>query len=242
MAAGIVMTAGCSSGGGGRTPHSAGHASTSATQHPGSPAGAIPTGTQLGALLAGAHLPAGWKHAPGTGSIDNSGSQAMVNTGPTPAEYSCKYVDSALQAGYIVNWWSSSDATMILIYPTRAATLPQVTLTVAAYAPGRAAENMAKAAALMAHCRSFRDPGLDNDPTTTSVRTIPHLGNQNLFLTSREHTSNAGTLTGQLLLIRDGNYIAGVDTNTGEDGNVRPATVQGFGGWLVQLLRSVSPG
>jgi hypothetical protein len=241
MAVGIVMAAGCSSNGGGLAVHPSSHPTTPASPHPSASSTAIPTGTQLGKMLAGAHLPAGWTHAQGAGSgIEDSGSANMAGTGPEPAEYACKYLDSSLQAAYIINWWSSSYASLLLIYPSESANLPQVTVTVGAYAPGDAAKNMARAGALMARCRSFRDPGIDNDRDTTSVKTIPHLGDRNLFLTSREYTSNAGTLTAQLLLIQDGSYILGVDTNTAAGGNVRPATVQGFGGWLVQLLRSRS--
>jgi hypothetical protein len=232
VAFGIVMAAGCSSGGGLPVRPSS-HATTSATPHRSSGAAAIPVGTQLGALLAGAHLPAGWTHAQGAGNgMANSGSLNTAGDGPPPGQYGCKYVDGSVQAGYIVNWWASSSATMILTYPS-AANTPTVNLTIAAYAPGAAAKDMAKAAALIAHCRSFRDPGLDNDRDTTSVTTIPNLGDQNLFLTSREDTSNAGTLTGQLLLIRAGDYILAV--SNGVDA-LRPATVRGFGGWLWQLL------
>jgi hypothetical protein len=233
MAFGIVLAAGCSSGGG-LAVRPSGHASTSVTPHPSSPATAIPTGTELGKLLGGAALPAGWKHAQGMGNgMQNSGPVNGTATGPPPAEYTCKYLDSSVQAGYILSWYSASNASMILTYPSEPANLPEVNLTVAAYPPGGAAKNMAKAAALMAHCRSFRDPGEDHDRDKTSVKTIPHLGNQNLFLTSKEYTGNAGTLTGQLLLIQDGNYILGVSNGISA---VRPATVQGFGGWLVQLL------
>lgn len=233
MAVGIVTAAGCGSGGGPAAQPSS-QASTSATPHPSSSTAAIPTGVQLGKVLDAAHLPAGWTHAQGEGNgMQSSGSMNTTKNGPLPGQYGCKYVDGSVQAGYILNWWSSSNATMILTYPSGAGT-PTVNLTVAAYAPGAAAKNMAKAAALMAHCRSFRDPGLDNDRDTTSVTTIPHLGDQNLFLTSKEHTSNAGTLIGQLLLIRAGNYILAV--SNGVNG-LRPATVQGFGGWLWQLLQ-----
>jgi hypothetical protein len=234
MTVGIVMAAGCSSGGG-LAVHPSGQATTSATPRPSSSTAAVPTGNQLGKVLAGARLPAGWKQAPGPDNLATSGSLNMAGDGPEPAEYTCKYLDSGLQAGYFISWYSSSSASIILVYPSSAARLPQVTLNIGGYAPGAAAKSMAKTAALMAHCRSFRDAGLDGDPTRTSVRTIPHLGNRNLFLTSTEHTKD-GTLIGQMLLVQDGNFIVAVDTNTGLDGDVRPATVQGFGGWLVQLL------
>jgi hypothetical protein len=236
-AAGILTAAGCSSGGGiDAGGHPSSPATASATPHASSPAGAVPTGVQLGKILSAAHLPAGWKLAPGADSSSNSGPlNTTTQQGPQPAEYACRFLSSGVQAEYIVSWWQESDATMLLEYPSKATTLPQVTLTVAAYAPGDAAKNMAKAAALMAHCRSFRDPSLDHDRDQTSVKNVPHLGDQNLFLTSSEQTS-AGTVTGQLLLARVGNYIVGVATNTGDAGDVRPATVQGFGGWLAQLL------
>jgi hypothetical protein len=230
---GVVMAAACSSGGG-LAVHPPGHATTSATPNPHASATAIPTGTQLGKLLGEAVLPAGWKHAQGVGNgMQNSGSMNATATGPPPAEYTCKYLDSSVQAGYILGWYSASNASMILTYPSEPANLPEVNLTVAAYPADGAAKNMAKAAALMGRCRSFRDPGEDHDRDQTSVTTIPHLGDRNLFLTSKEYTGNAGTLTGQLLLIQDGNYILAVSNGISA---VRPATVQGFGGWLVQLL------
>jgi len=240
MAVATIMTAGCSSGGG-LAEHPSSHSTASSQPQPTtSKAAAIPNGPQLGKMLAAAHLPKGWEIAPGGDSIGTSSSMLMAGDGPTPAEYTCKYLDSGASAGYPISWWSSSDASAVLEYPTTAANLPQVTLNVGAYAPGNAAKTMAKLAALQARCRSFRDPSVDNFPTTTSVKTIPHLGDQNLFLTSRERTNNAGTLVGQMFLVRDGNYIVAVDTNTGLDGDVRPATVQGFGAWLLQQLQQAN--
>lgn len=234
MVAAIVMAAGCSSGGG-ITVGSHGHTAASGPPHPSSSAGAIPNGNQLGQVLSGAHLPAGWKPAPGADNLGTSGATNMAGEGPTAAEYSCNYVDSGGQVSYLINWWSAANASEVLVYPT-SGSLSQLTVIIGAYLPGDAAKDMAKAAALMAHCRSFRDPGLDGDPTRTSVQSIPHLGDQNLFLTATEHTKY-GTLTGQMIMVRAGNYIVGVDTNTGDDGNVRPATVQGFGDWLLQQLQ-----
>jgi hypothetical protein len=234
VTAACIAMAGCSSGGG-LDAHQSGHSTASAAPHPGSSAAAIPTGVQLGKVLNGTHLPAGWKLPPGSGDLSNSGPTNMSQNGPPPHEYACKYVGGGAQAGYIVSWWSSSNASMILEYPAIPGNLPQVNLGIAAYAPGAAAKNMAKAAELIARCRSFRVPGLPGHDTT-SVKTIPHLGTQNLFLTAKDHLSS-GSITDQMLLVRDGNYIVSVDTNTGTDGNVRPATVQGFGGWLLQQLR-----
>jgi hypothetical protein len=224
--------AGCSSGG-----SPAAHPSSHA---PGAATAALPTGTRLGQILGGASLPAGWSHANGAGGGQgNSGSMYEIGAGPTSYENSCTTVNSVVTALDFVGWWASSYATMVLTYPSNAVNLPQVTLTVGAYKPGYAARTMAFAAGLIGRCHSFRDKNLNNDPVTTSVQAIPRLGQQNLLLTSVEGTSN-GPVTAHMVLVREGNDIVGADSNNAVGGDVRPATLQGFAAWLLQLLQPKS--
>jgi hypothetical protein len=239
VAAGIVTAAGCSSGGG-LDVHPSVHATTPATPHPGASSTAILNGVQLAQILDHAPPPSGWSSGKGLSSGEsNSGSMVTPPYGPQRSNSMCSDLNSAVQAMSFIQWWSSSNAVRNLTYPSEPADLPQVDVAVGAYQPGYAAKTMAKAAALIGSCRSFHDKAVSNALITTSTRTIPSLGDQNLFLTSVENAST-GKITAQVFLVRVGNYIVGVDTNTASAGQVRPATVQGFGGWLVQLLQSKS--
>jgi hypothetical protein len=241
MVIGIAMAAGCGSGGG-PAAHPSSSATTSASPHPGGSLSVIPTGPQLARVLGDARPPSGWSHAQGKGGGQaNSGPVNKPPYGPGRSEYICSALDSAVQAYTLISWWSSSQASMILTYPSEPANLPQVDLDIGAYQPGYAAKTITGLSTLIGRCRSFHDKFGSGALTTTSMRTIPRLGDQNVFLTSVENSSG-GKITAQVLLARVGNYIAGVDTNTADDGNVRPATVQGFAGWLIQLLQSRSLG
>lgn len=231
--AGMAATAGCSSNG---SPD--GHTTSRPATPPGSPAAALPLGTQLGQLLKGAHYPAGWKPATAVAHNEiDSGSTLSPGFGPPRKGYVCPAVDSAASALNFTTWWGRSYASIVLQYPGQALSTPQVNLTLGAYSPGNAAKTIAQVAALASRCRSFRDQYMSHSRATASTRVIPHLGDQNLFLTSVNDTPN-GKLTGQVLLVRSGSYLVGVETTTGTDGHVRPATVQGFAGWLLQLLHS----
>jgi hypothetical protein len=245
MAIGIVLATGCSGGGGGGLAlHPSGHATTPATPKPSSAVGTISNGTQLGQILSQARPPTGWSSGSGLNSGEINSGSMLDNPPPGPGreQYTCSAMDTAVQAYSIIAWWSSSSATRNLAYASsQPGVSPLVTLAVGGYEPGYAVKTMDNLATLIGHCHSFHDKFGSGRLTTTSMRTIPHLGDQNLFLTSVQVESGV-KVTAQVFLVRVGNYIVGVDTNTADAGNVRPATVQGFGGWLVQLLQSKSLG
>jgi hypothetical protein len=242
-AIGIVLATGCS-GGGGLALHPSSHAATTTTPKSSPTTSTISDGTQLGQILGHAQPPTGWSSGSGLNSGEiNSGS--MLDDpppGPGRGQYTCSALDTAVQAYGIIAWWSSSSATRKLTYTSsQPGVSPLVTLAVGGYEPGYAVKTMDNLATLIGGCHSFHDKFGSGRPTTTSMRTIPHLGDQNLFLTSVQVESGV-KVTAQVFLVRVGDYIVGVDTNTADAGDVRPATVQGFGGWLVQLLQSKSLG
>jgi hypothetical protein len=233
----VGAVAGCSSGG---IPVARPSSHDTGSAKPGASAAAMPTGTQLGQAIGSVRLPTGWTHAQGTGGGQvNSGSMITPPNGVPPSQDSCSVLDSNVSSMAVLAWWSSSYDSMVLTYPSIPANLPQLNVSAGLYKPGYAAKTMAFLTTLIGHCHSFGDKFLSNDPVTVSVTTVPHLGQQNLFLTSVEHTS-AGVITARMILVEDGNVIVGSDTNTATDGDVRPATLQGFAYWMLQVLQSKS--
>ena len=233
-----AAAAGCSSGGGG----TAGQASHGATSPRPGGSTAPPTGTQLGQFLKHTRLPAGWSHANGAGGGEtDSGGTADPGSGPQPAQNNCSTLDTSAQASTIIEWWAESNASLIVTYPRQPQNLPEVTLSLGVFQPGDAAKTMARLSALASRCRSFRDRYAPHDRATVATGTVRHLGDQNVYLTSIDHSKD-GKITDQLLLVRSGNDIAGVDTNDAGGGAVRAATVQGFGGWLLGLLPELPTG
>lgn len=236
VAIAAMVTAGCSSGGG-LTAGQAHH--DSAPARPGTSA-APPTGSQLGEFLKHLKLPAGWSHANGAGGgeVDSGGT---ARPGPGPSQVICSRLDSSAYASTFIGWWAESYASQVVTYPPEAQNLPEVTLTLGVFRPGYAARTMALVSSLAGRCRSFVDHYPPHDPDTVSATAVPHLGDQNLYLTSVERTKD-GNITDQVLLTRVGNDIAGVDSNDAGGGAVRPATVKGFAGWLAGLLPKLPTG
>ena len=236
----VTAAAGCSSGGG-MPAGQLGHGG-STSPRPGASRAAPPTGTQLGQFLAHLTLPAGWSHATGTGGgATNSG--GIVNQGPGPAasQKICSVLDSSAYASTFVEWWAESYASQIVTYPRQAQSLPEVSLSLGVFQPGYAAKTMSLVSALAGHCRSFVDKYPPHDRDTVSAAVVSHLGDQSLYLTSTEHTKD-GNITDQVLLVRVGSDVVGVDSNDAGGGAVRPATVEGFAGWLAGLLPKLPTG
>jgi hypothetical protein len=234
-----AATAGCSSGGGGP----AGQPSHGATSPaPGGSTAAPPTGSQLGQFLKHTQLPAGWSHANGAGGGEtDSGGTAVPGSGPQPAQNNCSTLDSSAQASTFIQWWAESTASLIVTYPRQPQNLPEVTLSLGVFRRGDAAKTMARVSAQAGRCRAFRDKYPPHDRDTVATSTVRHLGDQNVYLTSIDYSKD-GKITDQLLLVRSGNDIAGVDTNDAGGGAVRAATVQGFAGWLLGLLPALPTG
>lgn len=213
----------------------AGSARATSTARPGAPAAHIPTGAQLGHLLLSAHPPAGWRPDNAAAHNEqNTGPFLQPANGPQPGQYKCTAVGSGTLAMDFMAWWNKSEASITLQYPADPGP-PQVDLTLGAFEPGYAAKTIDMTAALASRCRSFKDKYMYNYRNTTSTTVLPHLGNQNLYVQSVAHTPH-GKITDRILLVRVGNDLVGVDTNNAGGGNVRPATVKGFAGWLMHLL------
>lgn len=228
-----LVAAGC---GGGTNVPGKGKPDAAAGRSPS--AAQIPTGTQLGHLLVDARLPAGWSQVTGVAHDEqDSGPLPEPVEGPQPRQYVCPAVNGYAQAATFTDWWGRSYASLVVQYPSEQGP-PEVTLTLAAYDPGYAARTMALTAELAGHCESFKDTYVNGYRVTATTTAVAHLGSQNLYLVSVEHTPY-GNVTGQVLLVRVGNEIAGVDTNDAGGGSVRPATVQGFAAWLTGLLQPV---
>jgi hypothetical protein len=235
MAVAVAVTLAACSSGSGPGAHSGGHASGSP-----SPAAAMPTGARLGQLLAGVKLPANWSFAQGSGNGQfNSGTMIVSPSGPAPSQDSCTTVNSSVTSMGIIQWWASSYDSLALTYPNSTENEYQLNVTAGLYKPGYAAKTMSFVSALIGRCRSFKDKNLHDAPVTTSVATVPHLGQQNLFLTSQESTSN-GPITTRVILVQVGNDIVGADSDNALDGNVPPATLQGFADWMLQALQAKS--
>lgn len=247
-AAAIIATAlvsACSSGGGLTFPAAGqatspgsqattpgGQATGSATPTPAATA-ATPTGNQIGQWLASLPLPKGWARPGGAGNGETtSGSMITPPYGPNHRETICSAIGFGDQASQEIDWWSMSNATLQIDYPSDT-DLPDVELSVGVFKPGYAARTIGYYAGIVRRCRSFRDHYLHNDASHASMTTVPHLGDQNIFVTSSVHTGNVGTMTGRVLLVRVGNDLVACDDGTSN--NVRAATVQGFAAWLAGL-------
>lgn len=234
-----AAAAGCSSGGGVPAgPPS--HGAAASPRPGGSPA--APTGTQLGQFLKHTQLPAGWSHANGAGGGEtSSGGTVNPGSGPQPTQNSCSTLDTSAQASTFIEWWAESNASLIVSYPREPQNLPEVTLSVGVFRPGDAAKTIARLSAQASRCRSFRDKYPPHDRDTVATSTVGHLGDQNLYLASVDYSKD-GKITDQVLLVRSGNEVAGVDTNDAGGGAVRAATVRGFAGWLLGLLPKLPTG
>lgn len=231
-----ATAAGCSSGGG-LAAHPVHGGSTSPRPVPST---APPTGTQLGQLLTHTKLPAGWRRASGAGGgATNSG--GLAEPGPGPSQDNCSAVDDIAAAGTFIAWWSESNAALTVEYPHEAQSLPMADLALGVFPPGYAAKTMSLVSALASRCRSFVDKLPPHNRVTTSTTVVPHLGDQNLYLTSTAHTKY-GNITDQVILARVGNDIVGVNSNDAGGAAVRPATMKGFAAWLAQLLPKLPAG
>jgi hypothetical protein len=200
----------------------------------------LPVGAQLGHILMGAHLPAGWGpiHAVQHPEID-SGSLLLPVDGPRPGQYICSAMGSSAGAGDFIYWWARSYASVGLQYRSDAGGLSPavVNLTIGAFDPGYAARTIALTAKLAGRCRAFKDRYLNRDPVATRTAVVPLLGDQNLYVVSVEREPGV-KVTDQVLLARLGNDVVGVDANDAGGGGVRSVTVKGFAAWLISVLQA----
>jgi hypothetical protein len=231
------MVSACSSSGS-LTVRSARHDTTSASPTSASPRPSAsiartPTGDELGGWLTSLQLPKGWSRPQGVGGGETT-SGPLIDTpyGPNHRESTCSAIGFGDQAGEVLHWWSLSSATLQIDYPSDPH-FPDAELSVGIYKPGYAARTISYLAAIVRRCRSYPDRYLHNTPGNSSMTTIPHLGDQNILVTSSDHTSNAGTPTGRVLVVRVGNNLVASDDGTSN--NIRAATIKGFADWLMGL-------
>jgi hypothetical protein len=204
---------------------------------PGSSAGKVPTGTQLGSLLMDAQLPSGWQQAAIDTEQDSGPVNYQVPSGP-PAT-TCDTLDSATNSLELIGWWSVSDAALIITSTTPPPVLaftPQMNLTVGGYLPGDyISRTLSLAASLAGRCGSFTNNQGDSNTITTG--TVPQISGHSFYMNSTSQTPN-GPIADQVLVAQVGNYLIGVDTNSALDGAVSQATLEQMGAWLARLVRS----
>jgi hypothetical protein len=237
LLAGAVAVSGCSpagqSSGSGHSPSPAGSSSS---------AGKVSAGTQLGSLLTGAQLPAGWSQDTGAGDpeTDSGSSLDQIAGPPSGQDTSCESLDSATSALLFVDWWSVSNATLILQGTPQNGSLltPQLTLTIGGYKPADyASRTLSTATSLASGCGSFTSSLGNSVTVTSSTSTVPQIGSASVYLASTTQMSSGPDLT-QVLLAQVGNYVIGVDTSSALDGTVSEATVDQFGQLLARLVQA----
>lgn len=201
-------------------------------------AGSIPTGVQLGHLLAHAQLQGGWTLLVGGGPQETDTGKALHPAyGPQQANDGCSIMNSSVSVLYFTNWWSVSDASLSIQGPQSPGNIdePIMDLTAAAFRPaGNTAKTLSMAARLAVTCRSFNDHG---SQVTVSSAPVPHLGSQGLYIKSTEQSSD-GPIVAQVVLAQVGSYVVGANTNNATSADISQTTLESMVSWLVTLLQS----